>query len=176
MEKKRRMKNMRAFIEAVRIINKRENRMIRIVNSRLDLVEEECQKLEKRKMEEKYKKVVELADQVTEEIEEFLKPVVETVEEMEKALRKVNDPPSLAYLVACTVAEKELEVKGLPTTLQTRVEGLPTEGVGKAAHEAAHLACARVQGIKMGTRMIELQTKVIETISQISGILEANFG
>ena len=54
------IENMRAFIEAVRIINKRENRMIRIVNSRLDLVEEECQKLEKRKMEEKYKKVVEL--------------------------------------------------------------------------------------------------------------------
>ena len=184
--KKRNAENLKRCIEAVRMKNKMGNRITRvaIVNPsgvrRLVLVEEECEKVKKKKFEEKYRKVVELVDQLMGEIEKILEPLVEQVEEMEGEVRKVHKPPSLVELAARRVVEEGLEVEGLPTTLQARVVGLPAELMYKTASEVAELICARVQGIKMGTRMTEffgtLTSPGIKTVGQIAKILESNIG
>ena len=119
LEENRIMEVLKGLIEDVKVRNKLEKgktRVVRmvVVNSfqyKLE-VEEEYEEGKKRKLKEKYRKVVELADQATGEYEELLGPVVELVEEMEGVLRKVHEPPSLVDLAARRVVEERMEVEG----------------------------------------------------------------
>ena len=93
---------------------------------KVEVMKEVYEKVKKKKIDEKCKTVVELVDQVSGDIEEFLKPVLEKVEEIEGVLRKVHEPPSLVDLAAGPVVEEGVEVEGLPSTFKTKVIGVPS--------------------------------------------------